>query len=94
LTDRSITLGGTLAQSYTITLHIQSEVESKQYPGSTDAEGTSQSPRATGFATAGTPTTTDGYNVYMIRVMNPGASPPSDYFLNSLQPPGVSNHTT
>jgi len=31
--------------------------------------------------------------VYMIRVTNPGAAK-TDYFLNSLQPPGVPNHTT
>jgi hypothetical protein len=43
-----------------------------------------------GFCVGGTPTGADAYNVYMVRVSNPK----QDYFLNSLQTPGVSNHTT
>jgi hypothetical protein len=38
----------------------------------------------------GTPSNGDAYNVYLLRVNNPK----KDYFLNSIQPPGVSNHTT
>jgi len=94
LTDRSVTLGGTPGTSYTITLHIQGEVESKQYTGSTDQESMLTSPTADGFATGGTPTTSNAYGVYMLRVTNPGTMGNTDYFLNSLQPPGVSNHTT
>jgi hypothetical protein len=52
------------------------------------------SPMLDGFATGGMPTPTDAYNVYMLRVTNPGSTTSTDYFLNSLQPPGVSNHTT
>jgi hypothetical protein len=92
-TDKTITLGGTQGTSYTITLHVQGEVESKQYGGQ-DQNSTAQSPKADGFCVGGTPVNGDAYNVYMIRVTNPGATTKTDYFLNSLQPPGVSNHTT
>jgi hypothetical protein len=94
LTDRTFTLGGTPGTPYTITLHVQGEVESKQYVGSLDQENMSLSPMADGFATGGTPTPADAYGVYMIRVTNPGSATHTDYFLNSLQPPGASNHTT
>jgi len=92
-TDKTITLGGTTGTSYTITLHIQGEVESKQY-GGMDQNSTAQSPKADGFCVGGSPVNGDAYNVYMIRVTNPGATTKTDYFLNSLQGPGVSNHTT
>ena len=78
---------------YTVNLHIQGEVESKQY-GGVDQNSTLASPRADGFCVGGTPTNADAYNVYLIRVTNPGSATPTDYFLNSLQAPGVSNHTT
>ena len=94
LTDRTLTLGGTPGTSYTITLHVQGEVEAKQYTGAIDQSGTGLSPVADGFAINGTPTTSNAYGVYMLRVTNPGATSNSDYFLNSLIPPGVSNHTT
>jgi hypothetical protein len=56
------------------------------------------SPRADGFcvgSAASVPSQGDAYNVYMIRVINPGQTlaQRTDYFLNSLAP-GVSNHTT
>ena len=89
-TDKTITLGGDPAKTYTITLHVQGEVESKRYNGGQDQSSTAQSPKADGFCTGGTPTNGDAYNVYMVRV----DSPKQDYFLNSMQPPGVSNHTT
>jgi len=89
-TDKMITLGGDPAKTYTITLHVQGEVESKGYNGGMDQNSSAQSPKADGFCTGGTPTNGDAYNVYMIRV----SSPKQDYFLNSMQPPGVSNHTT
>jgi hypothetical protein len=92
-TDRTLTLGGTPGTMYTITLHIQGEVESKQY-GGMDANSTAQSPAANGFCVGGTPTTADAYNVYDLRVTNPGSTAVTNYFLNSLQAPGVSNHTT
>jgi len=90
--DKTVTIGGTMGTPYTITLHIQGEVESKGY-GGMDQNQTLQSPKADGFCIGGTPTTADAYNVYLIRVTNPGAAK-TDYFLNSLQPPGVPNHTT
>jgi len=90
--DKMVTIGGTMGTPYTVTLHIQGEVESKQY-GGMDQNQTAQSPKADGFCVGGTPTTADAYNVYMIRVTNPGAAK-TDYFLNSLQPPGTPNHTT
>jgi hypothetical protein len=93
-TDKTITLGGTTGTNYSITLHVQGEVEAKTYTGGMDAESTSQSPKANGFCIGGTPTTSNDYNVYMIRVTNPGATTHQDYFFNSLIPPGVSNHTT
>ena len=89
-TDKTVTLGGDPAKTYTITLHVQGEVESKRYNGGQDQSSTAQSPKADGFCTGGTPTNGDAYNVYMVRV----DSPKQDYFLNSMQPPGVSNHTT
>lgn len=95
-TDRTVRLGGNPGQQYTITLHIQGEVESKQYPGGVDQEATLTSPRADGWIVGGTPTTADNYNVYMIRVTNPNAptAAPVNYYMNSLQNPGRSNHTT
>lgn len=99
--DRTITLGGTPGTMYTISLHIQGEVESKQY-GGMDQNSTLASPRADGFAIGGTPTNADAYNVYVIRVTNPGSTAATNYYLNSLQDaavgtttrgPGVSNHT-
>jgi hypothetical protein len=94
LTDKTITLGGLQNQSYTIHLHIQGEVESKQYGGGVDQNSTLFSPHADGFITGGVPTPASAYDVKMIRVTNPGSSTHTDYFLNSLQGPGVSNHTT
>jgi hypothetical protein len=89
-TDKTVTLGGDPNTTYTITLHIQGEVESKRYTGGQDQEDSATSPKMDGFCVGGTPTGADAYNVYMVRVSNPK----QDYFLNSLQDPGVSNHTT
>jgi hypothetical protein len=89
-TDKTIKLGGDAAKVYTLTLHVQGVVESKRYDGGKDSEGQLTSPKANGFCEGGTPTHGDAYNVYMIRV----GTPKKDYFLNSLQTPGVSNHTT
>jgi hypothetical protein len=94
LTDKTVTLGGTVGTPYTITVHVQGEVESKTYTGTTDQDNTALTPKADGFATGGTPTSSDAYAVYLLRVTNPGATTHTDYFLNSLNPPGVSNHTT
>jgi len=101
-TDKTYTLGGTPGTSYTITLHIQGEVESKQY-GGMDQDSTKTSPAADGFCIGGTPTNADAYNVYLLRVTNPNGGSVTNYYLNSLQQadtkgdragPGVSNHTT
>lgn len=89
-TDKTITLGGDPAKLYTITLHVQGEVESKKYDGGADQSAVGASPKADGFCEGGTPSGGDAYNVYMARV----TSPKKDYFFNSIQPPGVSNHTT
>jgi hypothetical protein len=89
-TDKMVTLGGDPNVTYTITLHVQGEAESKRYNGGQDQNSSAQSPKADGFCVGGTPTNGDAYNVYMVRV----DSPKQDYFLNSMQPPGVSNHTT
>lgn len=89
-TDKTITIGGDPAKLYTITLHVQGEVESKRYNGGKDQSTVGGSPKADGFCEGGTPTGGDAYNVYMARV----SSPKKDYFFNSIQPPGVSNHTT
>jgi hypothetical protein len=89
-TDKTITLGGDPGKTYTITLHVQGEVEAKKYDNTQDANGQAQSPKADGFAVGGDPSKGDYYNVYLVRTSNP----PQDYFLNSLIPPGVSNHTT
>jgi hypothetical protein len=97
-TNRTITLGGDPNTMYSIVLHIQGEVEHKSYSNCADQNATLTSPRADGFcvgSAASVPSTGDAYNVYMIRVINPGATAAqrTDYFLNSLAP-GVSNHTT
>lgn len=89
-TDKTVMLGGDPAKTYTITLHVQGEVEAKTYDGAQDQSSQGASPKADGFAVGGTPTHQDYYNVYMVRV----SDPKKDYFLNSLNPPGVSNHTT
>jgi len=47
-----------------------------------------------GWRVGGVPATNNAYNVYMLRVTNPGSTTKVDYFLNSLDPPGVENHTT
>jgi hypothetical protein len=94
MTDKTVTLGGTPGTSYSITLHVQGEVEAKQYVGTMDLESVSVSPQANGFSVGGTPTQANAYGVYLLRVTNPGATTSTDYFLNSLTPPGVSNHTT
>ena len=89
-TDKKVTLAGDPTKLYTIALHVQGEVESKRYNGGQDQNGVAQSPKADGFCVGGTPSGGDAYNVYLVRV----SSPKRDYFLNSLQTPGVSNHTT
>ena len=89
-TDKTLTLGGDPAKLYTITLHVQGEVESKRYTGGKDQSTVGASPKADGFCEGGTPTGGDAYNVYMARV----SAPKKDYFFNYIQPPGVSNHTT
>ncbi len=70
-TDKTVTLGGTPGTMYSITLHIQGEVESKQY-GGMDANNTLASPAANGFCIGGTPTNADAYNVYLIKVTSGG----------------------
>jgi len=89
-TDKTVILGGDPAAMYTIVLHVQGEVESKNYQGGTDQATT----LADGWRVGGTPATNNAYAVYMLRVTAPGATTSTDYFLNSLDPPGVENHTT
>lgn len=89
-TDKMLAVGGDPNKLYTITLHIQGEVEAKRYDGGQDQSSQGASPKADGFCVGGKPNGGDFYNVYMLRT----SSPKQDYFFNSLQPPGVSNHTT
>ncbi len=89
-TDKTITLGGDPAKVYTITLHVQGEVEAKGYSNGMDQNNSGAHPKMDGFYTGGTPQTGDDYNIYMARV----SSPKQDYFLNSIKPPGVTDHTT
>ena len=98
-TNKTITLGGDPNTSYTIVLHIQGEVESKNYNGGTDLNATGSSPTLNGWrypagTTNPTPSNTNAYNVYMLRVVNPGSTAHQDYMLNSLDGPGTENHTT
>lgn len=93
MTDKTVTLGGNPGTQYTVTVHVQGEVEAKTYTGGLDQNNVAGSPKADGFVTGGTPTQANAYGVYLLRVTNPG-SPKTDYFLNSLVPPGVSDHTT
>lgn len=93
LTDKAFTLGGTPGTSYTITVHVQGEVEAKFYTNSLDQSNVAGSPKADGFATGGVPTQGNAYGIYLLRVTNPGGTK-TDYFLNSLVGPGVSDHTT
>jgi hypothetical protein len=90
LTDKTVTLGGVPWRTYSVTLRIQGVVEAKTYANSVDSNGTATSPTANGFSVGGKPVSTNAYNVFMIRANNPR----QDYFLNSVAPPGVSNHTT
>ena len=97
-TDKTVTLGGDPATTYTIVLHVQGEVESKNYTNGTDQNSSLTSPRADGWrghngGANPVPQTNNAYNVYMLRVTDPGATA-RDFFLNSLEPPGVENHTT
>lgn len=89
-TDRTITLGGDPTKTYTITLHVQGEVEAKGYSNGMDQNNSAAHPKMDGFYVGGTPQSGDDYNIYMARV----SSPKQDYFLNSIKPPGVTDHTT
>ena len=95
--DKTYTLAGARGTMYSIALHVQGEVEAKQYTGGTDQNTAKVSPAADGFyfPTTGDTTrvVTGTYNVYLFRVTNP-AGAKRDYFLNAIQPPGVQNHTT
>jgi hypothetical protein len=89
-TDKMITLGGDPAKTYTITLHVQGEVEAKGYDNGMDQDGAKAHPNMDGFYVGGRPQTGDDYNVYLLRVSEPS----KDYFLNSIKPPGITDHTT
>jgi hypothetical protein len=91
-TDRMLTLGGDASKTYTITLHVQGEVEAKGYDNGMDQDAANQKqhPTMDGFYIGGRPQTGDDYNVYMVRVSEPS----KDYFLNSIKPPGITDHTT
>ena len=95
--DKTYTLGGARGTRYSITIHVQGEVEAKQYSGGTDQERVKVSPAADGWYAPTTGDTarviTGTYNVYTLRVTPPGGTK-VDYFLNAIQPPGVQNHTT
>ena len=76
-TNKTITLGGDPNTTYAIVLHVQGEVESKNYNGGTDLNATGSSPTLNGWrypagTTNPTPSNTNAYNVYMLRVVNPG----------------------
>ena len=92
-TDRTVTLGGTAGVTYTIEIHVQGVVESRNYTGGTDRLSTGTSPNMDGWRMGGTPAAGNDYNVYMLRVTNPGSTTSTSYYLNSLDPPGVQNHT-
>jgi hypothetical protein len=93
-TDKTVTLGGTPGVTYTIQLRVQGEVESRNYTGGTDQSTSGSSPNLDGWRVGGSPASGNAYNVYMLRVTNPGATTSTTYYLNSLDPPGVENHTT
>jgi hypothetical protein len=88
-TDKTITLGGDPTKVYTITLHVQGEVEAKDYANGMDQNNNAAHPKMDGFYVGGAPRP-GTYNVYMARV----SAPKRDYFFNSILPPGVSDHTT
>jgi hypothetical protein len=89
-TDKTIKLGGDPATTYTITLHVQGEVEAKGYINGMDQNNQAAHPKMDGFYTGGVPESGNDYNVYMARV----SDPKQDYFFNSVKPPGVTDHTT
>ncbi len=91
-TDKMLTLGGDSSKTYTITLHVQGEVEAKGYDNGMDQDAANQKqhPMMDGFYVGGRPQTGDDYNVYMLRVSEPS----KDYFFNSIKPPGITDHTT
>src|SRR4029078_7127444 len=98
-TNKTITLGGDPNTSYTIVLHIQGEVESKNYNGGTDLNATGSSPTLNGWrdparTTDPTPSNATAYDVDMRRVVNPGSPAHQAYMLNSMDGPGPENHTT
>src|SRR5262249_19793568 len=83
-TDRTVTLGGPPGTMYTIVLHVQGEVESKNYTGGTDMSPSGSSPNMNGWRVGGTPATNNAYNVYMLRVTPPGSTTATNYYLNSM----------
>jgi hypothetical protein len=93
LIDRTFLLKGFGGAPYKITLHIQGEVESKGFIGGSDPDSGGVSPHLNGFRTGGAPTT-DSYSSFMLRITGYEFGATTDYFLNSLQGPGASQHTT
>jgi hypothetical protein len=92
-TDKTIALVGDPDVSYRVVLHVQGEVEAGEYTGGIDADG-SQTPtsRLNGWRVGGTPAGTS--SVYLLRVTEARSGAHSDYFLNSLAPPGAANSGT
>ena len=94
-TDKTITLGGDPGTNYTIVLHVQGEVESKNYNGGTDQNSDGSSPTLNGWrCPAGRrPSRATRTTFTCCASPTPGRRA-HDYFLNSLIAPGVENHTT
>jgi hypothetical protein len=95
LTDQTFVLGGIGGNPYDLGIHIQGEVESKRFTNGVDNDNGMQSgPGLDGLYRGGKPTTQDGYSSFLLRITGYEGGLTTDYYLNSLQPPGVSNHTT
>ena len=95
MTDQTFVLGGIGGNPYDLGIHIQGEVESKRFTDGVDNDNGMQSgPGLDGLYRGGKPTTQDGYSSFLLRITGYEGGLTTDYYLNSLQPPGVSNHTT
>ena len=76
-------------------IHVQGEVESKTFNGGVDNSSMgSTTSSLDGLRTGGKPVTTDGYNIFLLRITGYEGGLTTNYYLNSLGPPGASTHTT
>jgi hypothetical protein len=93
MTDTTINFG-IPGNSYRLTLRIHGVVEANDYSGGTKRSSDGASPRLNGWRMGGVPRPDSKQSVFMMRVTDPGSKTPTDYFLNSLVPPGETDRQT